>query len=139
MNREFANKVAEHIEQHPDQHNQGMWIWMVREENDWQVEEACTLGRAALLAGWAPDMSGLDDLSWVDGESASTEHVSRGGPEETVFSVAQDALGISRSDATWLFYSKRTTEEILTFLRTGEKTFLCPCGCEGYVDEDDVY
>lgn len=139
VNIQRLEKAILHIEQHPEQHDQGLWIG-VRSES-WQSGEglgkvgsadpwcgttACLAGHVCFQAGDQPAVDDVPVLSayemWLnfeDDEDNTESVVVRGDyetgqsfyPTEHVPSRAQDLLGFGSMEADWWFSPSRTVAD----------------------------
>ena len=107
-NAELAYRVLDHIDAHPDQHDQHVWIERV-------MSGGKDCGTAACLAGWACLLSG-DTPVFGDESEIGTCEVSTGRTYESVPERAAELLGIPyemRSGAGHpLFHQENTREDL---------------------------
>jgi hypothetical protein len=98
LNPDRLAAVLEHIEQHPEQHDQGTW----------SMRTDC--GTTACAAGWAVLLFAPDErFSYCSGGAASQHLVSGEGIPD----FARCLLGLNYAEHNALFYEANTTEDTL--------------------------
>jgi len=101
-NAELAWRVMDHIDAHPEQHNQGAWFFR---------QPASDCGTKACFAGWASLLSG-DEPKWAHGYQLQTDAVIAGGKTRYIEARAMELLGISGDQADALFYGANSREDL---------------------------
>jgi len=97
-NIELLNKVMNHIELHPNQHDQTVWA------------ERTVCGTAMCFAGWAVVLSG-GKIAFA-GNSTRTSQCRIDGAMDDIDLVAERLLGLSMDDANDLFGPTNTIEDL---------------------------
>lgn len=99
---EKLDAVLNHIETHPEQHNQ----------SSWGVKTEC--GTTACFAGWTLLMFGKpEDILWLDNFALSTPHDSY----DDVDDIAGDILGLEEDQRPALFYTAKTLEDVKVIVK----------------------
>jgi hypothetical protein len=109
LNRKMVNEM---ITLHPEKHNQGDWVHILKADGGYEIkgdmlmsELADNCGTQCCLAGWTAVLTLPRDLT-----------VSQFGGGYAQYACS--ALGIDRSVASWLFYdtSDATAREFMQYL-----------------------
>lgn len=105
LNAELAWKTLDHIDQHPELHNQGWWF-----QQEETLVLACYAGRAAMLAGAVPVF---------DSEFSSFSSYVRtpDGEMDFVGGYAERLLGVTNVQAAKLFYGGNTRDRLEELVR----------------------
>jgi hypothetical protein len=108
----LIDAVLDIVENHPELHDQSLWVDGLREALEGGTEPDC--GTTACVAGWAAILSAP-----AGSRIESTGHVLLAGEDisRDVEEYAVEALGISESGGVWLFSQLRTRDEITVSLR----------------------
>lgn len=107
-NRPLLQKLHDHIETHPDEHDQFTWGWRGS-----CGTVLCAAARTAWLTGWElvwapePDSSG-DDLKMVRHPET--------GEERTVAAAARDELGLTKDEAQIMFCECDDRDSVLNYI-----------------------
>lgn len=152
VNIERLEKAILHIEQHPEQHDQGIWIGLhsdsiengkglgkVGSVDPWCGTTACLAGHVCFQAGDRPVVDHEPVLSayeiWLnlEDEEDNTGAVVRGDYDanksrypEYVSDRAQGLLGFDKFEASWWFSPSRTVADFrraLDDLKAGRREF----------------
>lgn len=100
VNVPLLRKTLEHIEAHPEEHNQRVWA----------VRTSC--GTAACLAGWVVQLAGRD-LDWVDGVCGPfATHVQVDEETVSIRAMAMMELGLDGTRANILFDSDNSRAQL---------------------------
>ena len=100
-NAELAYRVLDHIDAHPEEHDQGAWI--LRRECR---TTACFAGRVSLLSGDEPQLD-PNGGEWVDSVRSAAI-----GRVRHIHNRAAALLGITESQADRLFDATNTREDL---------------------------
>jgi hypothetical protein len=96
----------QYIEDHPEEHNQGMWF----------TKTAC--GTAACFAGTACILSGMKpDFSVREHNYGNISYYVQEDRARWVKPIATDLLGISEEDSEVLFHAHNTVEELKLYVK----------------------
>jgi hypothetical protein len=99
VNVELLNKVMEHIEAHPEEHDQDQWAQLADCGTKY-----CFAGHAAFMCGWTPIF---------DPDNTAAFCTSPDGDDSVpIESVARDLLGVTILQAEFLFYECGTADEL---------------------------
>jgi hypothetical protein len=117
VNNALAERVIRVLEEHPELHNQRMWV--SRSVNAAELRKMLDQPRAGLTActaGWIcaftlPDRSILDVTGHLYRSRFHLGHIS------SISQWARDALEISSANANWLFSETRTRQDVIDGLR----------------------
>lgn len=90
-NTELLERVMRHIDDHPEQHDQQVWI------------NGC--GTAACFAGWAALLSGREHVTETNSKSVYHWFISPAGWRDTPRMAATIALGLTDDEADDLFHA----------------------------------
>lgn len=110
----LLSKVMEHIEQHPDEHDQGVWASRPIESTS---DSAC--GTAFCFAGHAVNMTmaeqdrfmfGVGDDNWDFLVAYSVQDSD--GMRRAIPALARQRLGVSNDEGVELFASSNTMEQL---------------------------
>ena len=108
-NKELAAKVLRQITEHPETHDQEVWF----EQNEGgrgfcntvgEVRDVGTCGTVGCVAGWAVALHYADKKRVLDSNELLGDAGSR-------------LLRLSWDDAEWLFYDRRTHDEVVEALQ----------------------
>lgn len=104
-NKPLLRKVLEHIEAHPDEHDQ-----LVYAQQTPCGTTACVAGHTVVIAGW--------DLTWerVGNAAVVADRCVRDGLSEWIPIAARNELGLNGGQAHYLFHFSRTVNEIREFV-----------------------
>jgi hypothetical protein len=102
VNLDLLDAVVEHIDTHPEEHDQSDWICGTT---------ACVAGRVALFSGWRPVFNPPCGLAFCDCHT-HTGLVEKDGQRRRVSGVAQDLLGIDDDTADDLFFGGNDVDDI---------------------------
>lgn len=126
INSELIDRIADHIEQHPEVHNQGSWYGdprlaldaiqaqkpaaiTVRESID---PDACNT--TCCVAGWAAVLADDELFTQV---IARSERWFPGDHDDRWIDLGRQLLGIDEDEARLLFYAMIPTEQMVELLR----------------------
>lgn len=98
----LLNQVMDHIEAHPDQHDQTMWIA--------QPTSIDNCGTTACFAGWSVLLH--PKTVWNPAKGTLTLPWIRNELDSDLPGTAQELLGLTTLEADWLFAADRTREEL---------------------------
>lgn len=99
-NVELLERVMQHIDDHPAQHDQEVWL-------DECGTAACFAGWACLLSGW--QVGAVDNSMTIP---TATVFSPDGLQELGVGTTARDLLGLTTDEAAQLFNSMNTRDEL---------------------------
>jgi len=97
------DRVVTFIEDHPEQHNQSLWIRPDPRDN---ASEPWHCGTVGCLAGWTVLLNGWALVPDDD------ELVQRGNREESVENVAEEILGLNHNQSYVLFHQAQNVDEL---------------------------
>jgi hypothetical protein len=121
------NEVMDHIDAHPDDHDQSFWASPVYDQHP---DGTVSCRTTACFAGWAvllhPD---------AKHESASDPIEFRGNylGTDAIPALAQQILGLDWVEAAWMFNGNRTVDE----LRLAVRLWTAQAVNEGWTADDD--
>jgi hypothetical protein len=101
VNRELLERTMQYIEDHPEEHYQGMWFMKTE-----CGTTACFAGWACLLSGLTPDFT-QRPYNFTDRSSYYVKD-----DERWVKPIATELLGVSEDDAEILFHSANSLDEL---------------------------
>lgn len=99
-NAALAYRVLDHIDAHPEQHNQGDWIARI---------DDC--GTAGCFAGWTCLLSG-DEPVWYRHNPRATDAIAVDGVVRSVGVRAQELLGIDSTERYNLFHEENDLNDL---------------------------
>lgn len=108
VNTEVLEAVLTHIKDHPEEHDQA--IYFCSSEDGCWTDNGTWCGTAACFAGWTA-IKYAQEYGYQPRARYSRTFV-KGGRERHVSEVAEDILGLSESDAGWLFCAYNTIEDL---------------------------
>lgn len=142
----LARKTIEHIEAHPEEHNQGAWVTTRTEFRETGVTPACRT--AYCFAGHAVVLSGGEFAQYDDGEDFVFVH----GPITAQYrqnkayggihiaDYAQHVLGLAPGEASRLFFANNTVEDLRGMVTSLETVgHLADWGVTYYKDGDSEW
>lgn len=105
INVPLLRKTLEHIEAHPEEWNQGVWLC---------ATSACFAGHAVVLAGgeWVEIEHAVFVRADADDNPADLANVDDKGQVVTVADRAQRILGLSWREARILFHSDNNLDDL---------------------------
>jgi hypothetical protein len=104
----LIRKTLEHIEAHPDEHNQAVWA------------KKTECGAQFCFAGWAVMLAEEVEPFWVDFEENGTLAsyvITSDGLKASIMEEAQKLLGLTECERNLLFMESYTLDELRSSIR----------------------
>ena len=112
----LLRKVLDHIEAHPEEHDQGWWATRRYTETGQSCGTAyCLAGWTAVLDGWTPIFDEFENSEGVFEEEVTSyfrRTTTFGVAEDSAGRIARKALGLTQGQGDDLFAGNNTREDL---------------------------